>query len=208
MNTTTFTYSYWNNRYDRGGRSGPGSYGFVAHVKSEFLTSFVKKHAIKTMVEYGCGDGNNLCLTTEKNPNLKIIGVDISTTALDLCRRKMPEHVFVHKNDYVAAAEPVDLVVSLEVIFHLIEDEVYNDYMRSITSIGSEWLVILSPDQDERRQHAGAAHVKKRKYSNHPSLEERYDLVEEAGFGSDECFSSWKIFRRRAHQRNNNKDSP
>jgi len=189
---------FWERRYKNGGNSGAGSYGRIARQKSDFLTSFITNHAIRTMVEYGCGDGNNLRLTEERNPELRIIGVDVSRTALRWCKEKMPRQTFLHKDEFndgfPQKNEPVDLVVSLEVIFHLIEDEVFQAYMDSLTGIGSEWLIILSPDEDE---NVIDAHVKKRKYTNSRHLRERYEMVEEVDFRSAKCFSDWKIFRKK-----------
>lgn len=182
---------YWETRYKKGGTSGNGSYGSIAELKTSFLTDFINNHNINSIVEYGCGDCNNLALTESKNPGLKITGVDVSHTALNICKNKMPNHTFVHKDEYNPV--PVDLVVSLEVIFHLIEDDVFDDYMDCITSIGAKWLIILSPDEEDDYEYA--IHVRKRKYTNSKYLKERYELVKELEFNNVKCFSDWKIFK-------------
>ena len=48
--------------YASGGSSGPGSYGRLAAGKADFLNRFVEDHQIKTVLEIGCGDGNQLSL--------------------------------------------------------------------------------------------------------------------------------------------------
>ena len=54
--------NYWEKRYSLGGNSGQGSYGKSAEFKSEILNIFVRENCINSVTEYGCGDGNQLCL--------------------------------------------------------------------------------------------------------------------------------------------------
>ena len=52
--------SYWEERYARGGNSGAGSYNRLAEFKAEYLNRFVSEHEIKTVIEFGSGDGGPL----------------------------------------------------------------------------------------------------------------------------------------------------
>src|SRR5215207_6091130 len=54
---------YWITRYATGGNSGAGSYNKLAEYKAEVLNDFVKRHNVESVIEYGCGDGNQLKLT-------------------------------------------------------------------------------------------------------------------------------------------------
>ncbi|GAJ08100.1 unnamed protein product, partial [marine sediment metagenome] len=51
---------YWESRYAGGGTSGAGSYGKPAEFKAQVLNSFVKDNGISSVIEFGCGDGNQL----------------------------------------------------------------------------------------------------------------------------------------------------
>ena len=51
---------YWEKRYLKGGDSGDGSYGKLAEFKAKVINRFVKENEIKTIIEWGCGDGNQL----------------------------------------------------------------------------------------------------------------------------------------------------
>ena len=53
---------YWENRYSAGGHSGVGSYGSFAEFKADVLNQFVSTNRVQTVVEFGCGDGNQLSL--------------------------------------------------------------------------------------------------------------------------------------------------
>ncbi len=52
--------SYWDQRYLSRGNSGVGSYGKFAEFKAEIVNDFVRENGIMSIVEYGCGDGNQL----------------------------------------------------------------------------------------------------------------------------------------------------
>ena len=51
---------YWIKRYNLGGNSGAGSYDEFAEFKAEIINDFVGKNNVQGVIEYGCGDGNQL----------------------------------------------------------------------------------------------------------------------------------------------------
>lgn len=55
---------YWESRYATGGTSGPGSSGKLAEFKAEVLNSFVRRDNVLSVIEFGCGDGNQLSLAS------------------------------------------------------------------------------------------------------------------------------------------------
>src|SRR6187549_2009572 len=73
--------NYWKRRYNKGGTSGAGSYGYLAEFKAEFLNNFVRDHKVQSVIEFGCGDGNQLKLS--KYPSY--IGFDISPESIKRC---------------------------------------------------------------------------------------------------------------------------
>ncbi len=73
---------YWIDRYDSGGNSGSGSYDELALFKAEELNKLVQNEKITKIIEFGCGDGNQLSLSQYP----AYIGFDISPKALDLCK--------------------------------------------------------------------------------------------------------------------------
>ena len=72
---------YWERRYARGGDSGAGSYGRLAIFKAEFVNSFVRDHGIRSVIEFGCGDGNQLSLAEYPS----YFGLDVSRSAVEAC---------------------------------------------------------------------------------------------------------------------------
>ena len=53
---------YWEARYAGDETSGAGSFGKWAEFKAQGVNSFVKSRGIRTVIEFGCGDGNQLSI--------------------------------------------------------------------------------------------------------------------------------------------------
>src|SRR6266571_3595448 len=73
--------AYWERRYAGGGTSGLGSYGELAQFKANVLNKFVSEHSVQSVIEFGCGDGNQLALC--RYP--RYIGLDVSRSAIMRC---------------------------------------------------------------------------------------------------------------------------
>ena len=119
----TTSSAYWEQRYARGGNSGAGSYNQLAEFKAEVLNRFVVEHDVTSVIEFGSGDGEQLKLA--RYPSY--IGVDVSPTILDAARSMFSDRAdvtFVHSSE-VTPAMTAELSLSLDVIYHLVEDPVY-----------------------------------------------------------------------------------
>lgn len=140
---------YWDDRYRLGGNSGSGSYGRLARFKAEFLNDFVEKNGIEHVVEFGCGDGAQLELANYKS----YIGFDVSQNSVDLCRVKFPENdqfsFFLVGSDNFERLVPAKLTLSLDVIYHLIEDDVFESYMSKLFSSSECFVIIYAYDFDK-----------------------------------------------------------
>ncbi|WP_207797667.1 class I SAM-dependent methyltransferase [Leptospira haakeii] len=150
--------SYWESRYQEGGSSGAGSYNFLAEFKAEIINAFVQENKVQTIIEFGCGDGNQLKLAQYP----KYIGFDISPSAISICRELFKNDKnknFKVLSDY--SNEKAELVLSLDVIYHLVEDEVFEQYIRNIFNASDKYVIIYSSDVDLPREF----HVRHRKFS-------------------------------------------
>src|SRR5262245_61906539 len=74
---------YWQDRYAAGGNSGVGSYGKFAEFKAEVINDFVAEKSIISVIEFGCGDGNQLKLSRYQT----YIGFDVSKSAVQECQK-------------------------------------------------------------------------------------------------------------------------
>lgn len=140
---------YWEKRYADGGDSGHGSYGRFAAFKAEVLNRFVAEQRIASVVEFGCGDGNQLALASYPD----YLGLDVSETALAACRRRFagdPGRRFrLYRPGPSAEGMPeqrADLALSLDVIYHLTEDPVFESYMNDLFDAARRFVIIYSSD--------------------------------------------------------------
>jgi SAM-dependent methyltransferase len=153
--------SFWESVYRHRGTSGPGSYGRLAQFKAEILNDFVRARNVRTVVEFGCGDGAQLSLA--KYP--EYVGVDVSPAAVKRCSSLFANDQ--SKRFFLAGALPAglgtfDLALSLDVIYHLVEDRVFEEYMSRLFSFSRSYVVIYASNYDARTQ---ALHVRHRKFT-------------------------------------------
>lgn len=151
---------YWERRYGKGGTSGAGSYGRLARFKSEVLNEFVAKNGVKSVVEFGCGNGAQLSLAEYPS----YLGIDVSPSAIELCRRQFADDTT--KTFALAGDGNVgiyDMAFSLDVIFHLVEDEVFRRYMDTLFNSAERFVVIYSSNSDEQQPEP---HVKHRVFTH------------------------------------------
>jgi hypothetical protein len=152
---------YWERRYASGGNSGAGSYKLFAKFKAEILNDFVVKHDIRSVIELGCGDGNQLKLANYP----QYIGFDISDTVIALCKNKFSSDtskLFKAMREY--NNELADLSLSLDVIFHLVEDEIYDKYMHILFNAATRYVIIYSSNYDNNAGFEGT-HVRHREFT-------------------------------------------
>ncbi len=155
---------YWEKRYRNKGTSGSGSYGNPAIYKSVILNKFVAENEIEKVIEFGCGDGNQL----KKFHFPSYIGLDVSRTAIEKCidifKNDASKCFFLYnpkRFDNKSANFKAGLSLSLDVIYHLLEDDVFEMYMKHLFSSSTRFVIIYSWDVDAQRN----LHIRPRKFT-------------------------------------------
>lgn len=154
---------YWEARYRLRGTSGDGSYGESARFKADFVNEFVERHGVKSVVEFGCGDGAQLEVLVLP----EYLGVDVSSAAVDICRRRFAgdsRKRFVALPDYLPGR--FDVAMSLDVAYHLVEEDVFEDYMHRLFNAAGQHVLIYSTDFDGSDVQT-ARHVRHRDISGY-----------------------------------------
>lgn len=147
---------YWENRYANGGNSGDGSYSQDAEAKSSYINNLIKKYDLKTINDYGHGDGNQLTYIKGFNA---YYGYDVSKTARNKCISKFKDNKYTFIDD-PSNFPKSDLVMSLDVIYHIIEDNLYKNYLKTLFSIG-KYVLIYAVDNNVK----GAPHYQAREFT-------------------------------------------
>ena len=155
--------SFWETTYRKGvqRQACPGSYGRLAEFKAEIVNEFVRTKNIRTVIEFGCGDGSQL----ELGQYPDYVGVDVSASAIAQCQSRFAYDS--SKRFYLADALPVDiaqvdLALSLDVIYHLIEDDVFQVYMKRLFRSSQRYVAIYASNYDA---WVKGFHVRHRKFT-------------------------------------------
>ena len=97
----------------------------------------------------------------------KYIGLDVSKKAVSLCKlrfcRDKKKHFYLF--DSSIARKRLfrsDLSLSLDVIYHLIEEEIFRKYMRSLFASATQFVIIYSTNIGSKQRF----HVKHRKFTD------------------------------------------
>ena len=157
---------YWERRYTIGGNSGMGSYGKLAEFKAEIINKFIKENEIIKVVEFGCGDGNQLSLFKIDN----YIGLDVAKIAINKCREQFKgdkTKSFFLYNPYHFEDKynsQTELSLSLDVIFHLIKDDIFEFYMKHLFIVSNKFVIIYSSNAENDNMYL-APHCRNRQFS-------------------------------------------
>ncbi len=143
--------SFWDRHYARGGSSGEGSQGMLADFKAEVLNDFVTRHAVRSVIEFGCGDGEQLARA--RYP--RYLGLDVSPSTLRRVARRFADDrtkSFL-RYDPECFTDPAgmlvaELALSLDVIYHLVEDSVYEAHLRHVFGAARRYVVLFTSDAD------------------------------------------------------------
>jgi SAM-dependent methyltransferase len=153
--------SYWAERYRAGGTSGAGSAGVLAAYKAAHVNGLVARLGLDSVIEFGSGDGNQAALFDFSG----YTGVDVVPQVVEAARRRFVDRSgwrFLTAEDYAAAPVTADMVMSLDVIYHLVEDDVFEASMRTLVGAAGRYLLGYASDHDSE---ARARHVRHRSYS-------------------------------------------
>ncbi len=156
--------NYWEYRYSHKGNSGSGSYGNLSLFKAEIINEFIKENKINSIIEFGCGDGNQLNLLKCE----EYVGLDVSKTIIKTCITKFnkdnSKSFFLYDSMLFKDNKKIflcDLALSLDVLYHLIEKDIFEKYLIDLFRSSKKYVIIYSSNFDLKQQ----GHVKRRTFT-------------------------------------------
>jgi SAM-dependent methyltransferase len=161
---------YWERRYRDGRTSGAGSEGDEGAYKAAYLSDFIAEHDVKTIVDWGCGDGQVLDLVDLHDA--QYIGLDVSPTIVERMRAKGlgPRCLFHTTDAFVTLTRThFDLALSFDVLFHFPDDADYDAYLMQLFQSAEKYVMIYSTNYAGGRT---ARHVFRREFT--PDIAERF----------------------------------
>lgn len=148
-----FYYSHYETEQPRvcwyKGRLTLATAGAVREHTIELLVEALKSVGAKSVLEVGCGDGNNLALIKTALPDVRVAGVDISDGRIAFAKKYHSEH----GNDVELSVENAtglsfstdefDVVYSLYCLEHLPVE--YPEAIREMLRVAKKKVVLIEP---------------------------------------------------------------
>lgn len=131
--------SYWNKRYKVGGTSGKGSIGQERSEKWDIINQYVDMTGLRVL-DIGCGD---LSFWEGRAIPEDYIGADVSDEIIRKNRQKYPTKKFIRSNGQNLENIPVDVVLCLDVLFHLKKSDFF-ELLKRLDTQDAKWLVITN----------------------------------------------------------------
>ena len=92
---------------------------FHRHLR-RIIKEMIRPLKFESVLDVGCGQGSLLAEFKLEFPSIKPNGVDVSSSAIELARRRVPDGDFADSGHYSTSLdEKCDLVVCSEVLEHI-----------------------------------------------------------------------------------------
>lgn len=158
--------AYWERRYRDGRTSGAGSEGDEGAYKATYVSKFIAEHDVKTVVDWGCGDGQVLELIDLHDA--QYIGVDISPLMVARLRNDEtfpgPRYLFHTVDSYSTGTRTqFELGLSMDVLFHFPDDRDYGEYLLRLFMCAEKYVIIYSTNYASGRT---SRHVFRREFTS------------------------------------------
>lgn len=150
---TEYYETIWQSERDDMKKYGP----FSRHYR-RLIIDILRPLTFESVLDLGCGQGSLLADLCAEFPGIRPYGIDISTSAIELAKGRVPDGKFwvlditkEHLN------ERFDLVVCSEVLEHLVDD---TSALRQLAYMTGKYLVISTVQGQMRRFEVNVGHVR------------------------------------------------
>lgn len=136
--------------------------GPVHRRQTEALLKMVTKLKVRSVLDVGCGAGDNLAALAHAMPYLVLSGADVSPEALALAAQRVPG-ASLRELDVQSENlnEAFDLVMAIQVIEHLADDAAA---LRNMARMAKQWVLVTTMRGRMRPSEPSIGHF--RNYSN------------------------------------------
>ena len=137
-------------------------YGPVHRRQHEALIKAIAKLDIVTVLDVGCGAGDNLAALAHAMPHLVLTGTDLSQKALGIAAQRVPSATFMQLDcQKEKLDQKFDLVICSQVVEHLVDDMAA---FRNMALMANRWVLVATMRGRMRRSELAIGHF--RNYSD------------------------------------------
>jgi SAM-dependent methyltransferase len=113
----------------------------------------IPPETVRTILDFGCGRGAWTVMLRRRFPNAQIIGLDISTAAIERARADFPDATFATSDGREVPHEDgfFDLVFSYHVLEHVLSLE---ETAAEMSRLAGRWICVCLPCRNDRSLEA------------------------------------------------------
>jgi SAM-dependent methyltransferase len=154
----------WRNAWGDMQRYGP----VHRHIREDLVRVVSRLEGCRNILDVGCGSGDNLRVLADLG-GYELTGVDVSQEALARAQRLVPTARLLQLDaEHEALPERFDLVISIQVIEHLLDDIAA---LRNMARMSAAYVFVSTMSGRMRPSEIGIGHVR-----NYSALELRRKL--------------------------------
>ncbi len=151
MSSTSYD-DLWHTAWGDIQRHGP-----VHRHATEDLLRTVASLGVRTILDVGCGSGDNLAALAREN-RYELSGVDYSEQALAIARKRVPDVTLgVLDAQSQTLPQTFDLVMSLQVVEHLLDD---TSAIRNMAKMAGRYLLVATMQGRMRKSELSIGHIR------------------------------------------------
>lgn len=186
------TKKIWEDRYVNKGNSGFGSYQKDLYdYKLGFVRDVITQYNIKTVFDYGCGDGHVVSEIIAGRDVDSYIGIDLSPYIIEQNRKKYKDKIYYTLEEYnFDQKETFDLVISLDVIYHIMEEAFYYETLSKLFELSKKYVLIYAVDKD--LLYSGHMHF--RRFTN--KIPNNYKLVKSEKTPNEQMETTFYLYEK------------
>ena len=163
MNSTQSNKIFYNQKY-----SEEVAYKYKTNTRYQrYLIQRLERYIrndipIESLCDIGCGQGLNTALFTEDFPNVKILGIDLSESGIEIAKAKYRritnlEFECIDVNELKSVGKRFSIVTAFELLEH-IDD--WKHVARLMAELSSSYIMISSPVGRMREYEKSHGHVR------------------------------------------------
>lgn len=136
--------------------------GPVHRRQTEALLKLIAKLNVQTVLDVGCGSGDNLAALAQSMPQLELSGADVSPEALALAAQRV-QRASLRELDVQREhlSQTFDLVMAIQVVEHLADD---TSALCNMALMAESWVLVTTMRGHMRQSEKSIGHL--RNYSD------------------------------------------
>ena len=152
--TSTFNRIYvegtWGKEVTGKGTSGSGSTLEITREYRAYVEDFMKKHAVKSVVDAGCGDWS--FSSAMDWGDATYLGIDIAADVIEAVRKKHEKgKIKCQVGDITEDLPAADLLISKDVLQHLSNELIHKFIKNNLRKGKYKWVILTNDRSSENR---------------------------------------------------------